>query len=169
MIDARQRPSIAIVALGVAVVLLSGCSAVGPFVGPDDPVRDDTGQIIEPNEQTDAFAIQVGDCLNDASASGEVTTVPTVPCDAPHDSEVFAAFELGESGYPGEDVVVGKAEAACLPAFDEFVGEPYVESRFDFAFYYPTEASWASGDREVLCIIYDPAGPVTGSLRGVRD
>lgn len=149
------------------MVVLSGCAAFGPIVPSGDPVRDDDGRIIEANEQTDAFALQVGDCLNDATAAGEVTSVPTVPCDEPHDSEVYATFALGESDYLGEELVVGKAESLCLPAFEEFVGEPYLESRFDFAYYYPTEASWASGDREVLCVIYDPAGPVSGSLRGV--
>lgn len=168
MSQPRRRSPIALLAVGAAVVL-TGCTALGPVVPSDAPVRDDGGQIVEPNEQTDAFALQVGDCLNDAAAAGEVTTVPTVPCDEPHDSEVYAAFELGQSKYLGEDVTIGKAEAVCLPAFEEFVGEPYLESRFDFAFYYPTEASWASGDREVLCVIYDPEGPVTGSLRGVTD
>lgn len=151
------------------MLALTGCAAFGPFVPSGEPLRDDDGQIVEANEQTDAFALQVGDCLNDATAAGEVTTVPTVPCDEPHDSEVYAAFALGESDYLGDEIVVDKAEALCLPAFEEFVGEPYLESRLDFAYYYPTEASWASGDREVLCVIYDPEGPVTGSLRGVTE
>lgn len=165
----RRRTPIALLAVGVAAVVLSGCSTIGPLLDPDAPVRDDEGQIVEPNEQTDAFALQVGDCLDDAAATGEVTTVPTVPCSEPHDSEIYAAFELTQSAYPGEETTQGKADALCLPAFEEFVGEPYLESRFDFAYYYPTEESWASGDREVLCVIYDPAGPVTGSLRGVTD
>lgn len=165
----RRRSSIAIIAVGAAAVVLSGCSALGPIIPSDEPVRDDEGLIVEPNEQTDPFLLQVGDCVNDAVATGEVTTVPTVPCSEPHDSEVYAAFTFGNSAYPGDEGVVDKAESVCLPAFEEFVGEPYLESRLDFAFYYPSEASWASGDREVLCLIFDPAGPVTGSLKGVTD
>lgn len=164
-----RRTPIALMAIGVAAIVLSGCSSISPLFPPDEPVRDDNGQIVEPNEQTDAFALQVGDCLNDGSATGEVTTVPTVPCSEPHDSEVYAAFELGQSSYPGEEIVQGKADAQCLTAFDQFVGEPYLESRLDFAYYYPTAESWASGDREILCVIYDPEGPVTGSLRGVTE
>lgn len=159
----------AILASIAVVVALAGCSGVGPFVSSDAPLRDDDGRIVEANDQTDAFALQVGDCLNDATATGEVQTVPTVPCDEPHDSEIYAAGQLGESPYPGVDVVIGKAEAICLPAFEQFVGEPYLDSRFDFSYYYPTELSWANGDREVLCVIYDPEGPVTGSLAGVTD
>lgn len=152
-----------------AVVVLAGCTGLGAIAPDDQPVRDDDGRIIEPNEQTDAFALQVGDCLDDATETGEVQTVPTVPCDEPHDSEIYSAHLLGQSAYPGEEAVIGQAEALCLPAFEQFVGEPYLESRFDFSYYYPTEASWANGDREVLCVIYDPEGPVTGSLAGITD
>lgn len=166
---AGRRSPIALVAVGAVALFLSGCSIIGPLVPADEPVRDEDGLIVEPNEQTDAFTLVVGDCLDDAEAQGEITTVPTVPCSDPHDSEIYAAFELTGSAYPGEDTVTGKAEVLCLPAFEEFVGEPYLDSRFDFAYYYPTAESWASGDREVLCVIYDPAGPVTGSLRGVTD
>lgn len=165
---ARRRAVLAIIA-GTAVAALAGCTGFGPFAPDDDPVRDGDGRIIEPNEQTDAFALQVGDCLDDAATTGAVQTVPTVPCDGPHDSEIYSTHLLGQSGYPGEEDVIGQADALCLPAFEEFVGEPYLDSRFDFSYYYPTEASWASGDREVLCVIYDPEGPITGSLRGVTD
>lgn len=165
---ARRRAALAIIA-GAAVAVLAGCTVFGPFTPSDEPVRDDDGRIIEPNEQTDAFALKVGDCLDDATATGEVQTVPTVPCDGPHDSEIYSAHLLGQSAYPGEETVIGKAEVLCLPAFEEFVGEPYLDSRFDFSYYYPTEESWANGDREVLCVIYDPEGPVTGSLEGVTE
>ena len=166
---ARRRSPIAILAIGAVVAVLSGCTVFGLPSIADQPVRDDNGRIIEANEQTDAFALQVGDCLDDATQTGEVQTVPTVPCDGPHDSEVYAAFELDDADYPGADAVIEQADSLCLPAFETFVGASYLESRYDFSYYYPTEQSWAIGDREVLCVIYDPAGPVTGSLAGVGD
>ncbi len=165
----RRRSLIALVATGVVAAALAGCTGLGPLVADDQPVRDDDGLIVEPNEQTDAFALQVGDCLDDGTATGEVQTVPTVPCAGPHDSEIYSAHQLGKSAYPGVDAVIEQAEALCLPAFDQFVGEPYLDSRFDFSYYYPTDQSWANGDREVLCVIYDPEGPVVGSLAGVID
>lgn len=165
----RRRLPTAIFAAAAVAVAVSGCSLFGPVASNTQPVRDDNGVIVDTNEQTDAFELVVGDCLNDASATGEVQTVPTVPCDEPHDSEIYSAHLLGESTYRGDDVIIAEAESLCLPAFEEFVGEPYLDSRFDFSYYYPTEASWANGDREVLCVIYDPAGQVTGSLKGVTN
>lgn len=155
--------------MGAIAAALTGCSILGPFTPADQPVRDDDGRIIEPNDQTDAFALQVGDCLDDAAATGEVQTVPTVLCSEPHDSEIYSSHELGESPYPGEESVIEQADTVCLTAFERFVGEPYLESRFDFSYYYPTEESWDTGDREILCVIYDPEGPITGSLAGVTD
>ena len=32
----------------------------------------------------------------------------------------------------------------------------------------PTESSWAMGDREIVCTVLDPAGPVTGTLEGAN-
>ncbi len=165
----RRRLPVAIIATAVVAAAVSGCSLIGAVGTDTQPLRDENGVIIEANEQTDAFTLAVGDCLNDASATGEVQTVPTVPCDEPHDGEIYSAHRLGESSYRGDAVVIDEAESLCLPAFETFVGEPYLDSRLDFSYYYPTEASWASGDREVLCVIYDPEGPVSGSLEGVTD
>jgi len=30
----------------------------------------------------------------------------------------------------------------------------------------PTEGSWSDGDREVLCLVYDPSAETVGSLAG---
>ena len=151
----------------LAAATLVGCSLASPTTPDDQPRRDDDGLIVEPNSQTDAFAVQVGDCLDDAALIGEVRTVATVACSDPHDSEIYASHELQQSPFPGLDAIVVQAEALCRSSFDTFVGEPYLQSPYAFTFYHPTQPSWVSGDREVLCVIYDPSGPVTGSLKGV--
>ena len=58
------------------------------------------------------------------------------------------------------------SDAGCLAQFDAFVGLAYDSSTLDFYEYRPSEESWASGDRTVSCVIWDPAGQVTGSLAG---
>ena len=131
-------------------------------------MRDDDGIIIEPNPSTDPFAIVVGDCLDDAEIAAapgtEVLTVPTVPCDAPHDSEVIASITLRGTAYPGEAAIAAEADPACIEALERIVQQPYLETPYDVSYYAPTELSWADGDREVLCVAYDPAGPLTAPL-----
>jgi hypothetical protein len=144
--------------------------ACGPLVPADQPIRDDDGIITEPNPSTDPFAIVVGDCLDDAliaaDTGSEVETLPTVPCDQPHDSEVIASLELTGTAYPGVEAIAAEADAGCIAALEQRVGASYLDTRYDVSYYAPTELSWADGDREVLCVAYDPAGPLTGPLTG---
>ena len=54
----------------------------------------------------------------------------------------------------------------CLGAFEGFVGLPYEQFALEVTWLEPTAESWDAGDRELLCIVADPAGGVTGSLEG---
>jgi hypothetical protein len=147
---------------------LAGCSLLDQAFGGDSTARDDDSQVIEQNDAADVFSIRVGDCLNDSSVSDEVTEIPLVPCSEPHDSQVYASIILPGDAFPGVDVVIAEADDACLDEFERFVGIRYVDSIYDFSYYFPTERSWAKGDREILCVIYDPAGEkLTGSLADV--
>ena len=64
-------------AVAALIPLLSGCGAVD-------------GLFTQTPAVPDVFEIAVGDCLDDRDVPNEVTAVPIVDCDEPHDSEVFA-------------------------------------------------------------------------------
>lgn len=144
----------------LAGVLIAGFAACS-----DDPERDETtGEFTESGE-ADVFNIQVGDCFDDAG-TGEVSELPVVPCDQPHNNEVFHSYTIPGDTFPGDFTAV--AEEQCNPAFQSFVGVDYNSSALYMTTLEPTSGSWAEGDRELLCIIYDPAGPVTGTLQGAN-
>lgn len=115
----------------------------------------------------DVFSLRVGDCMNVEPFSGSTNTVPVVPCNEPHSDEIYAVFDITDGVYPGEDAVIDIADRGCYDSFAGFVGVAYEDSVLDFWNLYPTEGSWADGDREVLCVVWDPASDTTGSLRGV--
>lgn len=165
--SSRWTRATALLAAGAATIALSGCSILNQLTGGGQPTRDDSGEVIEGNSNTDVFALQVGDCLNDATAGDTVETIPTVPCDEPHDSEIYASIIISGDAYPGDDAVIAEADAACLDAFAGFAGVAYADSLYYYSYYFPTEGSWAGGDREILCTIYDQAGKVTGSLENI--
>jgi hypothetical protein len=96
------------------------------------------------------------------SGEGENTDV----CSEPHDSEAYASIMIDDGDFPGDQTVTDQAVADCTTEFNSFVGVDYQDSELDFAYYYPTEESWANGDREILCLIVDPAGKATGTLEG---
>lgn len=160
--------AIAVTIVATASVGLSGCSLVSSVLGGDDTVRDEDGNVTEGNEDGDVFSIQVGDCLNDASVSGDVSEVPFTPCEEPHDSEAYATFQLSGDAFPGDDAVGQEADELCYGAFEDFAGIAWESSVYDYSYYIPTQDSWEQlGDREVLCTIFDPDGKVTGTLENI--
>lgn len=166
--SARPLVRTLIAAAALTVTLpLTGCSAVLDLlpVSAPEPERDATTQEIVEESQADVFALRVGDCLNTVEEE-EVSEVPVVPCGEPHDEEIYFDFTLDDGDFPGDDAVLESADSGCFAEFEPFVGMAYESSTLDFYAYRPTAESWAQGDRVVSCVIWDPAGPVTGTLAG---
>jgi hypothetical protein len=157
-----SKPSKLLLALtlGAATLALAGCSLLPG--GGGDTTETPSGE----GENTDVFTIAVGDCLNDGGVEGEVSEVAKIDCSEPHDSEAYASIMIDDGDFPGEQAVTDQAAADCTTEFNSFVGVDYQDSELDFAYYYPTEESWANGDREILCLIVDPEGKATGTLEG---
>lgn len=118
-------------------------------------------------EDTDVFSIFVGDCLNEMEEDEEesISEVPKIDCSEPHDYEVYHVGDLDETGtYPGFDQVAEMSGELCRTEFEGFVGRSYAGSALELTPLFPTDAGWAQGDREVLCLVYDQAGQSTGTL-----
>lgn len=133
-----------------------------------DADRDSSGAIIGEGN-VDAFNVNVGDCFNDYSASitNQVTSVPGVPCNDPHDNEAYAVFDVTISSYPeSEDAMAQFAHDSCVERFDSFVGRDYASSSLDIITLYPTTQSWKQSDREIVCAVYDmEASKLVGSVQ----
>jgi Septum formation/Protein of unknown function (DUF2510) len=175
---------LALAAIVVAVVLLTGGDD-----GDDDTATDDTTTTTaqedattttaeetttttaatDPNGETqDVFALGVGDCAADSSLEGEVQEVTIIDCNQPHATEVFHSYLIPDGSLPDEAGINTIVEEQCLPAFQSFVGLDYYDSELEVTFLSPTQESWDAGDRELLCLIVDPAGDVTGTLAGAN-
>jgi Septum formation len=103
-------------------------------------------------------AFQPGTCLDEDG-------LPT-DCAAAHDAEVFAVVSLPEGAWPGQEALETAADEACGSEFEAYVGASYEESALYYGYYTPLQDDWTTGDREVLCFVYDAEGPLTGSVRG---
>ncbi|WP_168915409.1 septum formation family protein [Microcella flavibacter] len=154
MSAAGRRSAAAPRALGIvaiaAALALAGCA--------------DGGEQEEP--RGNVFSLEVGDCLGDAELGAELDSVVLLPCDEPHTSEIYASIIVGDTEFPGLEAITAEADERCLAEFEGFTGGAWADSAYDFTYLHPTAGSWANGDREILCQIYDPAGPTTGSLQG---
>jgi hypothetical protein len=121
------------------------------------------------------YEIRVGDCLLDeqdrldfGASMGTSRTVAITDCANMHDSEFFAGTAFEPGVFPGDEAVADFSVDFCLTQFDSFVGLVFEESSLTAFYLSPTAAEWDLGNRAVLCGIYDPEGPVAGSLRGAE-
>jgi hypothetical protein len=164
-------------AVGIAGLALSGCSFLGSItndqVDNNSTASDDSSS--EAGDNTDVFALMVGDCLDDPEADGEeVFDVTTVDCAAAHDNEIYDSIILPDGEFPGAESIDASSSEGCIASFSSFAGIAYEDSaRLEYFPFYPTEESWANGDREILCAIYalDEAGlptTSTGTLEGAN-
>ncbi|PSL04188.1 putative regulator of septum formation [Haloactinopolyspora alba] len=119
-------------------------------------------------ETADVFDVGLGDCIGSFATDSEVSNVAKAPCDEKHEQEVFAVTKAPDGEFPGSDAFQKQVEKDCIPEFKSFVGMSYQESELEVQWLEPTEESWAQGDREIVCTVLDPAGPVTGTLEGAN-
>jgi hypothetical protein len=132
----------------------------------------------EPTDPGTALAdLRAGDCIDLAdldAAEGtdgrEVSSVVVIDCGEPHDAEIYALISLDddpESRHPGDGHVLAAADRVCLEQFEGYVGARYVDTRLEIVHLRPTLASWARGDRRVICaVVYTGTAPLVGSVAG---
>ncbi|WOF24683.1 septum formation family protein [Microbacterium betulae] len=168
----RTFPTRRVLVAGAAVALaltLGGCSSIANLLNGDSATRDeDTNEVTE-GGTVDVFEVSVGDCIG-SPAEGEVVDVEVVPCDEPHDGEVYYEFALDDGEWPGDTAVSTAAEEGCTAsdAFEAYIGTPYDSSEVWVQFFLPTEDTWTDStlnDRLISCIAYVPDEQQTGSLK----
>ena len=147
------------VAIGVIAVALTGCAI--PAAPPNEPTP--TAVV------ADVFSIATRDCFNAPIDDGKTSTVAVIDCTAAHDFEAYQSVILPEGDFSGDVETEASAEEKCIAAFEAFVGVPYAESELLVNYFYPSEETWADGDREVVCVVQDAnadgsARQATGTL-----
>jgi len=169
MMKLRTRRALALAGAAAALSLaLTGCSALNSILGSGsgDADRDeDTGQVTE-SSNIDIFALKVGDCKM-ASAAGLLSDADVVPCEQPHDEEVYYELKMDDGEFSSD--AVDAASQECIgDAFTNFIGVAYDASTLEVYPITPTQDTWDElNDRVIQCVVSDPAGQTTGSLAGV--
>ena len=130
--------------------------------------RDDSGQITD-GGTLQVNDLKVGDCFN-TDVSQDIDDVDAVPCAEPHAYELFHIFTMTDSGsYPTDSQFDDETDAACRPAFAEYVGMAYDDSALFVSTLTPTKDGWDDGDHTVQCILHEEdESNITGSQRGAN-
>nr|WP_281386909.1 septum formation family protein [Jiangella mangrovi] len=134
-----------------------------------EPPAEEESEAPEGDTQ-DVFDVGLGDCISNFNAEEQVSELTVIACEDEHDQEVFAVFEVpeGDGSFPGAEAFQTQVESDCISEFATFVGMDYNESVLEIRWLEPTEESWAEGDRELVCTVLDPSGPVSGTLEGAN-
>lgn len=114
--------------------------------------------------------LPIGTCFDDPPHDVELVThddISIVDCDAPHANEVFDNSEVEGEEFPGDASVHLQADNVCYESFESYVGVTYESSVYDFSWYFPTEQSWTSDGRNIICFAYyRDLASITGSIEG---
>jgi Domain of unknown function (DUF4190)/Septum formation len=112
-----------------------------------------------------AFSLRVGDCFDNPAGAQTVNTVTAIPCDQPHNAQIYAKFKLTGSdfSYPGAAAVAERARNGCN-ARTGSVNKPMTTSAMTVRILLPDETSWVAGQRTVGCMVVNPIATVTTSL-----
>jgi hypothetical protein len=118
---------------------------------------------------------QPGTCYNpplrdlDRSAEVALEDWPVVRCDEPHQFEHLLTFDAPSplESYPTDDAYDALVVEACLPAFEAYTGIAYdLAVTIEITSVVPTEASWNTGDRRIICLLESADGrPVSRSFK----
>jgi hypothetical protein len=151
------------------IVLAAGCGSPAATSTASGSLSSGTGSAALPSTRKSAFDLAVGDCFDSEDLS-RVTDITVVDCDASHAYEVFGVSAVPgdpSATFPGNDALTATADRACRAAFRAYVGVDFNASEWYGTFLNPSESTWATGDREIVCVLHTQATtPVTGSAKG---
>ena len=114
---------------------------------------------------TSAFNVEVGQCVQNAE-SEKISDLQVIDCAKPHQAEIFYTVELSAKQRIPEEDLSDYARDTCIDAFEDYVGRSYEESELDTTELYPSEESWATGERTIACFAISADGePLVGSVK----
>ena len=106
------------------------------------------------------FKLQEGDCVN--MPNGQLVTI--LPCDTPHEAEVFATFALPASAWPGTTALRQDASSGCASRLTGYIN-PQLAISLAQSYVFPNKVAWTAGTRTVICEVRAARGQLTGSVR----
>ena len=108
------------------------------------------------------FGLRPGQCVNSGS---DVLTFTVLSCAHSHDAEVFAAFSLPATAWPGASAVQVDAGNGCASRLDSYIDPQLAGASLTQEYVYPNQAAWQAGERTVVCEVRAVSGQLTGSVR----
>jgi hypothetical protein len=155
--------------LAIAGLVLSGVwiviiilAVIGANVG--KATRSSAG-VITHSGRINVFSLSIGDCFDNPAGAQTVNTVTAIPCNQPHNAQIYGKFKLTGSdlSYPGATAVAQAARSGCNARIGN-VNKSMTTSAMTVRIFLPEERAWIIGQRTVSCMIVNPKADLTSSL-----
>jgi len=128
-----------------------------------DAERDDEGRVAVGGSLS-VFELRRGDCLNGVEEAARVMSVDSVPCEGPHEAQVYVNFTIPGDEFPGTERVNALADRGCQQRVADNAPSIAEDESVGLFFFNPTEQSWdTQDDRTVICLALFPE-PRRGSV-----
>jgi hypothetical protein len=142
--------------MAIAGLVLSALWAVGIVVAV-------AALLIFGKDTVSATEVNAGDCLKELPDSGLVITVNTTACSEPHTGEIFSVMTMPDGDFPGT-FAIEEYQHKCAPELADYSPEAAKDPDVGLFVLYPSEDSWAQGDRAVTCVATTDS-PRTGTFK----
>jgi len=110
--------------------------------------------------EASVFKLRTGECID--TPNGQQVTI--VSCTIPHDAEVFGAFSLTGSKWPGTAAVQQASSSGCASLLASYLN-PQLAISLAQTYVYPNQLDWGAGTRTVICEVHAASGQLTQSVR----
>jgi len=164
----RNNPQLRGKGMAIAGLILSGVwlviviAAIAISAGTSSQ-RSASGPATQPGV-TSVYSLRTGDCLQNPGARLGITSIKLVPCDQPHNAQVFAVFPVPGSGYPGAVALQHRAAAGCHARIAGSINRSLITNSMTLQYLYPESQSWAIGHRSITCLVVDSSNMTTSVL-----
>ena len=122
-------------ALGTAVIMALMLSACSSLFG----------------SRTQSTKLTVGQCVL-VPIGTQVDSVTTTECTKEHTGEIYSITAIDRQELPSRDEMDDLVFDTCYNTFEAYVGSTPEETSLDYTAFSPTKATWATGDRDIICI-----------------
>jgi hypothetical protein len=151
----RRGATMLYIRLGVLVVVLIIGGVSWAITNAHKANRDSSGNI---NKQgnLDAFSIKVNDCYEKPTdALTGFSSVKAIPCDQPHNAQVFFSFTFpnATSTAPTDDQLKSTVDPQCTTAAGTKVDQNKAPQNAMMNYLVPDDTAWGQGHHEILCVI----------------
>ncbi|MGI8664695.1 MAG: septum formation family protein [Jatrophihabitans sp.] len=158
----RRGRWMAVTGLVLSVAWIIGLIALVSHANNRDTSRSADGTVTRSGDIS-PYNVRIGDCIKLPKTTGNITSLPVVPCSQPHNAQAYADVTVPGTSYPGASTLLQQSLDRCQPLALKFLGSG--SRNLNLAALYPSSIKWSLGNHTSHCLLFDENKDITGDIR----